>query len=237
MSNQKPVASWASLANFGGAIENVESALNEGVGGQYFDPGFYKDVFIESLEPKISQAGNAMVNITLKDDRGASIRYRVMLSPGKDGKGFHFTYNQFAAAVCPEPQIRMKVFGRLFREDPSLLDCLRGARLSMDVVVGKEGYTIQKDALDNHIVVDMETKKAPKDLAGQVFTSYSEAKEAAEALSLKRAYNEVKRVTKPSDEYIAATEAVLSEVVRAAESGAGPKAPTASRANKPRHTI
>lgn len=235
--NQKPVASWSQLAGFGGLVDNVESALNEGVGGAYFDPGFYKDVFIESLEPKMSQAGNPMISVTLKDDRGTSIRHRVMLSAGKEGKGFHFTYNQFAAAVCPEPQLRMKLFGRLFRENPALMDCLRGARLSMDVGQGRQGYTIQKDALDNHIVVDVQTKKAPEDLEGQVFTSYSEAKEAAEALSLQRAHNEVKRVTKPSDNYIAATEAVLSEVVRTAESGAGPKAPTTSRANKPRPTI
>lgn len=236
MSNQKQTASWASLAGFGGSIENVESALNEGVGGAYFDVGTHKDVLIESLEPLMSKAGNPYIQFNLQADNGASIRYRVMLTK-TGGNGFHFTYNQLGSAVCPDPQLRMKAFGRVFRADPSKLEALRGARVTIEVAQGKEGYTIQKDALDNHVVIDVETKAAPEDLEGQVFSSYTEAKEAAEALSLKRAYNEVKRVSKASPEFVTTNEQTISEIVRAAESSQGPATGTSSRANKPRPTI
>jgi hypothetical protein len=234
--SQKPVTSWASLASFGGAIENVESAMNEGVGGAYFDVGTHKDVFIESMEPRVSKAGNAYISVSLQADNGASIRYNVMLNK-KDGPGFHFTYNQLAAAICASPELRMKSFGRVFRDDPSKMECLRGARLTIEIAKGKEGYTIEKDAMDNCVVIDVETGVAPEGLEGQIFESYTDAKEAADALSLKRCYNEVKRVSKASPEFVTANESTLSEVVRAAESGAGPKAPTASRANKPRPTL
>ncbi len=235
--DNKPKASWTEIAGFGGKVESVETAFSEGVGGAYFEKGIYKDVFIESVEPSVSKAGNSMVLFNIQDDSGTRISYRVMLMPGKDGKGFHFTYQGLGRAIVQDGQLLMRSFGNLFPKDPRMLDSLRGMRLTIKVEEGKEGYKIQENAMGEKIIVDVETGLEYPELKGKSFADYTEAKEAAKELSIYACRNEVKRVSLPSQEYIEQNEAAISEILRAAEAPAGAKGPAASRAVRPTRTI
>ncbi len=236
MSNKPTAASWTKIQGFGGQVANVETAFSEGVGGAYFEPGIHKDVYIESLELRESKKGNSYLNLTIKNDEGAQIWQRVMLSK-TDGPGFHFQYQLLGKAICSNGELLMRTFGNYFPANPQMLDGLRGMRLTIKVEKGKEGFEIQKNALGDNIIIDVETGAEYPELAGQTFDGYKDAKEAAKELGIQGCYNEVKRVSPPSPEYIEKNEAALSEILRSAETNSGPKAPSASRSQRPARTI
>lgn len=238
MSNvNTPAVSWASLSGFGGSIENEATAFSDGVGGAYFEVGTHKDVVISVVEPKISATGNPYVKVTYESEDGAKISANLMLTPGKDGKGFHFTYTKFAAAAIGDAELRMRTFGKLFAQNPALLDSLRGLKVSITISKGKAGYVIEENALGSKVPVDVATGKEYPEFAGRVFADYSEIKDACKEYSIKRMYNEVSNVSKPSEEALAANEQALSEVLRSAEAPAAGKASTQSRAARPARTL
>lgn len=237
MSN-KPAVSWSQLSGFGGNIENLDTAFSEGVGGAYFDVGTHKDVSIAGVEPKQSAAGNFYINLTLKGAAEETIYHRVMLGK-KEGAGFHFSYQKLASALIQDPDLRMRTFGRAFAENPALLDSLKGLKLTITVAKGSEGYVVEDDGLGGKVIINVATGKEYDDpqLVGKRFTDYTEIKDITKELSIKRMYNEVKNVSKGSEEAVVANEETLSAVLRSVEASAAPKAATTSRAARPRASI
>ncbi len=236
MTNTKAAVSWNQLSGFGGVIDNVATPFADGVGGSYFDVGTHKDVTIEVVEPKQSAKGSFYVKLTLRGAGDETIGHNIMLDK-KEGDGFHFTYQLLASALVADPELKMRTFGKLFATNPQLLDKLRGLKLTIQVAKGKNGYNVEQDALGNKVVIDVATGKEYPEFAGRTFESYDDIKEATKEYSIYRMKNEVSRVSKPSDEFLAANEEALSEVLRSAEAPAAGKAGTLSRAARPARTI
>lgn len=236
MSNTQAPVSWNQLASFGGEITNLETAFSDAVGGAYFDTGLHKDVTITVPELKQSQAGNFYIKLNLEGEGGEKISTNVMLSAGKDGKGFHFTYTRLAAAVIADAELRMRFF-KAASANPVLLDSLRGIKVNIQVAKGKTGYIVEENSLGGKVVIDVATGQPYPEFKGKTFEDYSAIKDATKEYSIKRMYNEVSNVTKPSDEAIAANEEALSTALRSAEAPATGKAATSSRAARPARTI
>lgn len=233
---QAPV-SWNSLAGFGGTIENDATAFADAVGGASFALGTNKGgVKIDVPELKQSKAGNFYLKLNIVGPNEEKINTNVMLSAGKDGKGFHFTYTRLAAAVIGDAELRMRFF-KACSQNPALLDGLRGMKVGIVVGKGKEGYVVEESPLGGKVVIDVATGAEYPEFAGRKFESYSEIKDACKEYSIKRMYNEVTNVVKPTDEELAENEQAVSEILRSLEAQAASKAATTSRAARPTRTI
>lgn len=212
---------WADFAGFGGVSkENLSTSFNDSVGGAFFDVGKHKDVTIESIEPKISKAGNQYLKVVFTNDDGASMQKAVLLK-NRDGN-VHFSYSQLAAAVVKDRELRLEAFSVQFVDNPALLDSLRGMKVSIKVGLGKEGYIIQKGAIDNQYkLIDVETSAPYPEVANMSFEGYTEAKEKADELQISRCYNNIDSITRGSLDAVTANEEALQEALRVAGETAG----------------
>lgn len=210
--------SWSDLAGFANKVnkDDMKSAFNENVGRAYFDLGEH-DVIIESVEPRVSKAGNSYASLTLKNDAGAEIRTNVMLSE-KDGKP-HFTYGNLGRACLSDPELQMQLFGDMIPNNLAMLDSIRGFRVKATIGNGREGYLVVKNPLtDGFRVVDAATKEPFPEVGDKVFSDYSQIKEEMDELRINRCYNEVKKLSRGNEDAVKANEEAVSEILRNTDS-------------------
>ena len=195
----------------------LETAFNDAIGNVSFDPGTHKDVRVDSLELKQSQAGNMYVRVALVNDDGAKITTNIMLKKNEDGKA-HFTYQRFAGATVPDRAVRMEVFGKIIPAKPNLFDALKGIKVNIKVDQGKEGYVLRKsDLTGNVVIIDAETNEAYTDIGEVEFETFKEAADKAKEEGLRRCYNEVTDVRKGTDESVEGNTEIVQSLLRAAE--------------------
>lgn len=209
---------WSQAAGFMDIPEaELETAFNDAIGNVSFDPGVHKDVKVETLELKQSQAGNMYVRVTLTSDEGAKITTNIMLKKNEKGKP-HFTYSRFAGATVPDRAVRMEVFGKAIPSNPSLFDALKGIKVNIKVDQGSSGYILRKNELTNTVViVDAETNEAYTDIGEVEFETFKEAADKAKEEGLLRCYNEVTDIRKGTDESSEGNTEIVQALLRAAE--------------------
>lgn len=201
-------------ATFGGSVKVDESTFEDQVGGSKFlGVGEHKDVVIASVEPKTSQAGNFYVRVKYEDEEKAGINDNVILT-GTDKEGnqqFHWIYRRFGAALCADPELRLKFFGEYLPKHPEAFKALVGLRVTIKVRLGSEGYIIKDVSTGGKMLVDVETDEQWEDT--EIYEGYTEAVEAAKELQIKRCYCEIDRVSKPSEEAQEVNHAVLTKIL------------------------
>lgn len=156
-------------------------------GGSFFDIGEH-NVTIEGQELTYSKAGNPMLVLDLVNG-GKSIRHFVMLLSNKEGEEGkpHFAYKLLGTTLLNDKALRMEFLGRLVSE-PKLAAGLVNMQLGINIVEGNSGYTI-KDVTDGKILFDVETGAQVVDT--EIYENYKEAKEVAEAMGLRRCFNQI----------------------------------------------
>jgi hypothetical protein len=224
---------WSSFGGFKGVKKkDMESAFSDSVGGAFFDTGTHKDVYIDSVEPMVSKKGNHMLKIAFKNDAGASINK--FLIPMDKKQEFSLDYRKLARAIVSDHELRVNVFSELFIDNPQTLDALRGLKLTINVGLGSDGWIVKKSAIgDGYLLCDVETDAPYEDVADVVFDSYTEVKEKAEELGIRRCYNEVKSLLRGSKDAVTANEEALREVLRSSGAQTGGVSAARSAASRP----
>lgn len=204
---------WSNFSGFAGLKQqDLKTAFGDNVGGAFFAVGTHKDVTIDSIEPQVSRAGNAMLKTVFKNDNGAQITKYILITD-KEGKP-GFQYQQLASALVSDKELRMDFFVAGVEDNPALIDSLRGLKLSLTIVNGKEGYIVKKDAIgDGYLMVDIESDAPYEEVADVLFESYTDIKDKAKELGISRCWPEVNKLFKGGADVIEANEAVLREVL------------------------
>ena len=209
---------WADLAGFANAFDAKETqkAFNTPIGGAFFDVGVHS-VKIKALSPYTSRKGNLMLVAELEGERGESIKTYIPMSMKKDGEQqIHFKLVNLIRSVLPEPGTSIRFTDAVY-SDPTMFGALVGLGLKTEINEPKSGYLVVKNqATDTWYVVDAETKSKYDDLQGE-YGSAKEASEAAKEENYRRAYNEVGKFLKGTDNDIQANEEAISEALRSAE--------------------
>jgi len=196
------MSEWSNIS-FGKNVKLNESTFDTKVGGgKFLDIGIHKDMVISEVEPRVSQAGNPYLMVKYENDDGAGIKGRVMINGKPDDEGndrFHWEYTGLASAVAAaDRSVSLKFFGESIPSNPELMAALVGLKVTIKIAHGKEGYLVKDSPMGGKLLIDIETGE-PFD-GTEEYAGFTEAKEAAAELQLKRCWNEVVAVTAPSDE-------------------------------------
>jgi len=191
---------WSSL-QFGKVKLNDSTFDTKVGGGSFLSVGVHENLTISEVELKLSQANNHYLMVKVENDEGAGIKARVMINGKPDDNGddrFHWEYTNLGNAIAnADLAVALKFFGETIPSKPELMDALVGLKVSIKVVHGDNGYIV-KDAPNGKMLIDIETDQ-PFD-GTDVYAGYTECKEAADELGLKRCWDQVSRVFAPSEE-------------------------------------
>jgi hypothetical protein len=181
-------------SGFSSAVRTVDisklSSFNEPVAAAAFFTIGEHDVAVESAEVHNYGHGDTLV-VNWSSPAGTTIKQFITLyyDDEKTGKrAISSKYAAFAKAFASEVELRTKFFYKEAMADTLILGALKGLKAKVKIVKGRKGYEIATLPTGLFVVQDVVTGKQ---LMNDEFGSMSDANEAAKAVGLKRAFNEV----------------------------------------------
>ena len=174
---------------------NVNSSLT---GGKFVGLGTHL-LRIDAVEGAVTKAGDPYVRISYSNSDGQIMTDRLYPLYGENGdRQQSFKYKSLAHALVPEDGVlRFEFFTNskgFLPTTPEAWEGLVGLHVQADVTQGRNGYTIEDDN-GVYRLYDVRAKEFYT-LQGGVpneFESYKEAREAATAQGLYRAWNEINK--------------------------------------------
>ena len=195
---------WVS---FGSKITTTDSTFSMPVAGSTLSQGAHAGVTITAIEP----GGNPdypAVKVTFEKNGETKNKSVFFLNYEKDG--FSNDYLALAAAAISDPLLRQEFFGKKIPNNPALLNSLIGTTVNITIDYKKVKVPGTKYKIKNlndgqFALVDAFDDTEIEDIVA-VYSSYTDAKDAATENNLKLSYMEVLRITGVSDAEIRATQ-------------------------------
>jgi hypothetical protein len=192
------------------------TAFNEPISNSKFFGVGNHPVKIDNIEVKDYGYGDNIV-VTYINNEGATIKQFITLAftdRETQQKSLSKGYILFTRVFTKDVGLRSEFFLQEALADTSKFNALKGLKANITVSPGKKGYDIVSEPTSGgHIVVDVADKGK---LIDTIFTTITEANNAAKDLGLKRAFNEVTSV-KANDEEVLENEKSLRAALEASE--------------------
>lgn len=182
-------------------------------GGSYLPAGIH-EVRVISAEFEVGEFG-PQFKVEFQNEKGESIRDFINLIAKNDeskqqtGVRPHYKYLMLGQSLIADPVGRLLLLNKTIPTNPHAIDCIKNTRLVIEVTPPAKGYSIV-DVAGGKMLLDLAENNYYTD---DVYATFEDAKNAAEAMGIKRGFNKVKSFSPINGEVQAENLAIMQPIL------------------------